>query len=137
MAPISGTSFSSPAVAAVFSQVLTVLKVKNLVPSDPSKKISLLKRIILASGKWSKMTGESLPTANAYLAVLIAKHLQESETDLSIDDLISLEKGERLSICSKHTQLCTEIDSCREKKSCLKLNRKNVSLQKVSERDDH
>jgi len=93
MSPISGTSFSSPAVAAVFSQVLTILKLRGLVPSNPKEKISLLKRIILASGKWSVESGEALPTANSYLAVLIAKHLKESELSASVEETRSSING--------------------------------------------
>lgn len=128
MAPISGTSFSSPAVAAVFSQVLTVLKVKNLVPKNPAEKIALLKRIILASGRWSKITGETLPTANAYLAVLIAKHLQAGELNYDIENLITVGQREASSVCLKSDNLCSEVNDCHQKKECLNLNRKKMYL---------
>ena len=135
MAPISGTSFSSPAVAAVFSQVLTVLKIRNLVPKNPLEKITLLKKIILASGKWSQQTGESLPTANAFLAVLIAKNLDIDEVDLSIDELIEVGKRESSNICLGGDTLCSEIITCSKKKECLKVNRKKMYLCENQRKD--
>jgi hypothetical protein len=128
MAPISGTSFSSPAVAAVFSQVLTVLKIKNLVPENPSEKISLLKKIILASGQWSLESGEALPTANAYLAVLIAKNLKDGEKNLSVNELVSVGKREISNECSVGSSICFDTSSCADKKRCINSSRKKMYL---------
>ena len=76
MGPISGTSFSSPSVAAVFTQVLTVLKIRGLVPKDPKSKIILLKKIILAAENGRRKMATSTPWRIVIMLCLLLKIFQ-------------------------------------------------------------
>ena len=130
MKKINGTSFASPAVAAILGQVLTILKIKNIVPEDPYEKIAILKKIVFASAKWSVQSGDRLFAINSYLSTLIAKHLQYDELDSTIDELIEIGKREikTKGICDESFISCSNISTCDDQKACTHIKRKKMYL---------
>lgn len=119
--PINGTSFSSPVAAAVAGQVLTVLKIKGVVPNEPDKKLELLKNILKASA-----SSNSNNIINSYKAVKIASLIEKDvdyESSQKLVDLISDSKPK----CND-TDDCPNLFNCSTKKECLTKTRENIHL---------
>lgn len=113
--PINGTSFSSPSVAGVAGQVVTLLKVKNLIPKKPKKKISLIKRILWASS----LIGEGHNGAiNGLGAISIVQGLKKNNVDASIEELAEIGQAQVADKCQRRTSKCSDINRCEAKKNC-------------------
>ena len=119
--PINGTSFSSPVAAAVAGQILTVLKIKGVVPSEPSKKIQLIKNILQASA-----SSNSNNIINSYKAVKIASLVEKDKEYASSQELISLIDDSRPN-CEEIDD-CPNLFNCNSKKDCLTKVRESIHL---------
>ncbi|MBT6325163.1 MAG: S8/S53 family peptidase, partial [Bdellovibrionales bacterium] len=116
--PINGTSFSSPILAGVAGQVLTILKSNKAMPADPVKKVSLLKSILLASVKWNRETGSKNNSVNALLATLIATKMTNNNYTLELDKLTDLGKQAAANKCEEQVNDCDNEILCENKRTC-------------------
>lgn len=116
VAPINGTSYASPIVAGVASQIVTLLKLNDSLPKDPQRKISLIKGILMASTSFSG--GKETSEINALAAVHIAKGIKHQNFTLSEDYLIEIGKKEARSRCQKERPKCLQEITCEGLKSC-------------------
>lgn len=126
-APINGTSFSSPVVAGVAGQVVTVLKLNKTLPKDPTKKIKLIKNILKAS---ALSNSENL--VNAYRAVKIAGMIKVSDglkSPQQLSDALDLAVGPQC----ESVEDCRELQDCQKNKTCFDRLRNNVTLCKGKE----
>jgi hypothetical protein len=122
--PINGTSFSSPAVAGIAAQVVTILRARNEIPDSPSDKIKLIKSILIASQSFS----ESNNGVNALAATLIAKSVTKKNANSSIEDLVQIGQSASRDICQGKDS-CPGTN-CEEKRRCsINLRKKSLVCQ--------
>ncbi|MFY7993083.1 MAG: S8 family peptidase [Bacteriovoracaceae bacterium] len=126
---INGTSFSSPAVAGIAAQVITILRARNEIPDSPSDKIKLIKSILIASQRFS----ESNNGVNALAATLIAKSATKKNANSSIEDLVQIGHSAASDICQEKNN-CPGLN-CEQKKSCSNNLRKKLLVCQPSLKD--
>ncbi|MFX3675598.1 MAG: S8 family peptidase [bacterium] len=126
---INGTSFSSPAVAGVAAQVVTILRARNEIPDSPSDKIKLIKSILIASQSLSNYNSG----VNSLAATLIAKSVTRENANSSIENLVQIGRSASSDICQKEDK-CPGLN-CEEKRSCSKNLREKSLVCQLSLKD--
>ena len=119
-----GASFGIPATAGVLGQIVTVLKIRGLLPDNPSKKIKLIKSILMAGIGWREENGGKPGMVNALGSVLIAKNI--SKNDIENHDrkkLIAIGKQAVDESCSRQYGRCESPSSCDVEKFCFENER--------------
>ena len=115
---MSGTSFAAPLVTGVAGQVITLLKSKGTLPTDPIQKVTLIKNILQASARYP-LDGGRGGQINAAFAVLMAKGISKENQLATEDELIEIGKQQASSICTTPDNNCTQIPDCEKRKACI------------------
>ncbi len=126
--PINGTSFSSPAVAGVAAQIVTVLKAKGVMPGDPKLKVKLIKSILIASQQFP----EKRNGINAYGALLIAQNISKNKQNSTVEELVEIGRASALPICEKESKVCKNVETCQERVACVENLREKTFLCKAT-----
>ena len=117
----NGTSIAAPLNAGVMGQIITVLKIRDMLPSEPLKKIALVKSILFAGIKWGEQTGGSTGLVNALGSVLIANSISKEDIkDYDMDKLINIGKESAREKCSEPEENCSAQKTCEDLQSCTK-----------------
>lgn len=117
---INGTSFSAPAAAGVATQIVTVLRARGVLPSEPSAKIKMIKSIMIASQAFPKQRNG----INAYAALLIAQNVNKDQIQFSPEEFVKIAQKAATSICNEKENSCDNRELCENKISCVQTLRK-------------
>ncbi len=118
--PVDGTSFAGPAIAAIAGQVITILRARKQLPTDPQKKIKLVKSILLASSQWSPdAKKKKAKEVNALGAALIAKGIASNNMTFDQEELIKIGKSQTKHVCQNKVLNCDKRLICEFRKRCV------------------
>ena len=123
---VTGTSFASPAVAAVAGQVVTLLKLRGALPDSAQQKFLLVKSILKASQAWATENRRP-PVVNALLAVRLAMLVGRNPPVPSVRELVEMGKSKVAGFCAEAAPRC-DSSTCGVLTDCVNALRERATL---------